>query len=80
VRRYLAEFSGTARHRDVAAAVVADPARHHPAHAAGEECARYQKVWTPEGSPLLLESRALTRAVTGRLQARSAIVCVSSWR
>src|SRR5690606_8110234 len=30
----------------------------------------YHKVWTPQGSPLLLESRALTQAVAGRLQKR----------
>jgi len=30
----------------------------------------YQKVWTPQGSPLMLESRALMQAVAGRLQER----------
>jgi ferrochelatase len=30
----------------------------------------YRKIWTPAGSPLLLESRALTDALAQRLQAR----------
>jgi ferrochelatase len=71
VRRYLAEFLWDPR-------VIEMPRplwwlilhgiilRTRPAKSAHA----YQKVWTPEGSPLLLESRALARAVAGRLQAR----------
>ena len=71
VRRYLAEFLWDPR-------VIEAPRplwwlvlhgiilRTRPAKSAHA----YQKVWTPGGSPLLLESRALTQAVAGRLQAR----------
>ena len=35
-----------------------------------KSAAKYASIWTPQGSPLLLESRALTQAVAGRLQER----------
>ena len=71
VRRYLAEFLWDPRVIEMPRALWwlilhgvilrVRPARS--AHA-------YQKVWTPAGSPLLVESRALTQALAGRLQAR----------
>jgi protoporphyrin/coproporphyrin ferrochelatase len=53
LRRYLAEFLSDPRVVEIPRiAVVADPARHHPAHAAGQVGAKYAAVWMPEGSPL----------------------------
>jgi protoporphyrin/coproporphyrin ferrochelatase len=71
VRRYLAEFLWDPRVIEMPRALWwlilhgiilrVRPARS--AHA-------YQKVWTPAGSPLMVESRALTQALAGRLQSR----------
>jgi ferrochelatase len=71
VRRYLAEFLWDPR-------VIEAPRalwwlvlhgiilRTRPARSAHA----YQKIWTPAGSPLLVESRALADALSGRLRGR----------
>jgi ferrochelatase len=71
VRRYLAEFLWDPRVIEMSRplwwlilhSIILRTRPSKSAHA-------YQKVWTPQGSPLLLESRALTQAVAGRLQDR----------
>jgi ferrochelatase len=68
VRRYLAEFLADPRVLDMAAPLrwlllrlVILPFRPRRSAAA------YEKVWTPEGSPLLAHGRALADAVAGAL-------------
>ncbi len=68
VRRYLAEFLWDPRVIEVPRpiwwlvlhGIILRVRPKRSAHA-------YQKVWTPEGSPLLVESRRLTDALRGRL-------------
>jgi ferrochelatase len=71
VRRYLAEFLWDPRIIEMPRALWwlilhGIILRTRPAKSAHA----YQKVWTPGGSPLLVESRALTRALATRLQGR----------
>ena len=69
VRRYLAEFLADPRVIEMPRAlwwlilhgVILRVRPRRSAHA-------YQKIWTAEGSPLLVESRALTAALGARLQ------------
>lgn len=71
VRRYLAEFLWDPRVIEAPRAlwwlvlhgVILRTRPKRSAHA-------YQKIWTPEGSPLLIESRRLAGRVEERLQAR----------
>jgi ferrochelatase len=71
VRRYLAEFLWDPRVIEAPRAlwwlilngVILRTRPKRSAHA-------YQQVWTPQGSPLLVESRALTEALGTRLGAR----------
>jgi ferrochelatase len=71
VRRYLAEFLWDRRVIEaprvlwwlVLHGIILTTRPRRSAHA-------YQKVWTPAGSPLLVESRALADALGRRLQAR----------
>jgi ferrochelatase len=71
VRRYLAEFLSDPRVIEaprliwwlVLHGVILRTRPKRSAHA-------YQKIWTPEGSPLLLESRRLTTALAERLRER----------
>ena len=71
VRRYLAEFLWDPRVIEMSRplwwlvlhGIILRTRPPKSAHA-------YQKVWTPAGSPLLVESRALTHAVAERLQGR----------
>ncbi|HET7204727.1 MAG TPA: ferrochelatase [Steroidobacteraceae bacterium] len=72
VREYLAEFLWDPRVIEqprwlwwlVLHGVILRTRPRRSAHA-------YQKIWTPDGSPLLLESRALTEGLARRLQQRS---------
>ena len=69
VRRYLAEFLWDPRVIEMSRplwwlVLHGIILRVRPAKSAHA----YQKVWTPAGSPLLLESRALSSAVGSRLQ------------
>ena len=71
VRRYLAEFLWDPRVIEMPRALWwlilhGIILRVRPAKSAHA----YQKVWTPAGSPLLVESRALMQALAGRLQDR----------
>ena len=67
VRRYLAEFLWDPRVIEMSRplwwlilhGIILRTRPAKSAHA-------YQKVWTPQGSPLMLESRALTQAVAAR--------------
>ncbi len=71
VRRYLAEFLWDPRVIEaprplwwlILNGVILRTRPKRSAHA-------YQKVWTPAGSPLMVESRALADAVAGRLGSR----------
>jgi ferrochelatase len=71
VRRYLAEFLWDPRVIEAPRAlwwlilngVILRTRPKRSAHA-------YQQVWTPQGSPLLVESRALTEGLSGRLAKR----------
>jgi protoporphyrin/coproporphyrin ferrochelatase len=71
VRRYLAEFLWDPRVIEAPRAlwwlilngVILRTRPKRSAHA-------YQQVWTPQGSPLLVESRALTEGLSRRLAAR----------
>lgn len=71
VRRYLAEFLWDPRVIEqprwlwwlILHGIILRTRPKRSAHA-------YQKVWTPDGSPLLLESRKLTDAVAARLRRR----------
>ena len=71
VRRYLAEFLSDPRVIEmprllwwlILHGVILRVRPKRSAHA-------YSKIWTPEGSPLLLESRALCEALGKRLQLR----------
>jgi protoporphyrin/coproporphyrin ferrochelatase len=71
VRRYLAEFLWDPRIIEmprvlwwlVLHGIILRVRPARSAHA-------YQKIWTPQGSPLLVESRALTEAVGQRLRER----------
>jgi ferrochelatase len=71
VRRYLAEFLWDPRIIEMPRAlwwlilhgVILRVRPRRSAHA-------YRKIWTPEGSPLLVESRRLTEAVVARFAAR----------
>ena len=71
VRRYLAEFLWDPRVIEMPRAlwwmilhgIILRTRPKRSAHA-------YQKIWTPAGSPLLLESRALATALGGRLGER----------
>jgi protoporphyrin/coproporphyrin ferrochelatase len=71
VRKYLAEFLWDPRIIEMPRAlwwlilhgVILRVRPRRSAHA-------YQKIWTPEGSPLLLESQALTRALAAQLAAK----------
>jgi ferrochelatase len=71
VRRYLAEFLWDPRVIEmprplwwlILHGIILRTRPSKSAHA-------YQKVWKAEGSPLLIESRALTKAVADRLRAR----------
>lgn len=71
VRRYLAEFLWDPRVIEqprwlwwlILHGIILRTRPQRSAHA-------YQKVWTADGSPLLLESRKLANAVAGRLQQR----------
>jgi len=71
VRRYLAEFLWDPRVIEMSRplwwlilhGIILRVRPSKSAHA-------YQKVWTPAGSPLLVESRALTDALAGRLRSR----------
>jgi ferrochelatase len=71
VRRYLAEFLWDPRIIEMSRplwwlilhGIILRTRPSKSAHA-------YQKVWTPAGSPLLVESRALTHTVAERLQGR----------
>ena len=71
VRRYLAEFLSDPRVIEaprllwwlVLHGVILRTRPKRSAHA-------YQKIWTPEGSPLLIESRRLTQGLANRLQQR----------
>jgi len=74
VRRYLREFLGDPRVLDLPAVprrllleTVILPTRPRASAAA------YAKVWTPEGSPLLVHGRALRDALAGRLGAGFAV-------
>jgi ferrochelatase len=68
VRRYLREFLGDPRVLDMPA-----PLRHLLLEAVilpfrpRRSALAYQKIWTPEGSPLLVHGRALARAVAAEL-------------
>jgi len=72
VRRYLAEFLWDPRIIEaprflwwlILNGVILRTRPKRSAHA-------YQQVWTPQGSPLLVESRALAERLSGRLAARS---------
>ena len=72
VRRYLAEFLWDPRIIEaprllwwlILNGVILRTRPKRSAHA-------YQQVWTPQGSPLLVESRALAGRLSGRLAARS---------
>jgi ferrochelatase len=71
VRKYLAEFLWDPRIIEMPRAlwwlilhgIILRTRPKRSAHA-------YQKIWTPQGSPLLLESQALTRGLAERLVAR----------
>lgn len=71
VRRYLAEFLWDPRVIEMSRplwwlilnGIILRTRPAKSAHA-------YQKVWTPQGSPLMLESRALADATAGRLRER----------
>jgi ferrochelatase len=71
VRRYLAEFLWDRRVIEsprvpwwlILHGIILRTRPKRSAHA-------YQKIWTPDGSPLLLESQALTRGLAQRLQRR----------
>jgi ferrochelatase len=71
VRRYLAEFLWDPRVIEMSRplwwlilhGIILRTRPAKSAHA-------YQKVWTPAGSPLMVESRALTSALSQRLQGR----------
>jgi protoporphyrin/coproporphyrin ferrochelatase len=71
VRRYLAEFLWDPRIIEaprilwwlILHGVILRTRPKRSAHA-------YQQVWTPQGSPLLVESRALADGLSGRLAAR----------
>ena len=71
VRKYLAEFLWDPRVIEMPRAlwwlllhgVILRIRPKRSAHA-------YQKIWTPDGSPLLLESRALARGLARRLHER----------
>ncbi len=71
VRRYLAEFLWDPRVIEaprvlwwlILNGVILRTRPKRSAHA-------YQQVWTPQGSPLLVESRALTAGLSGRLAVR----------
>jgi ferrochelatase len=71
VRRYLAEFLWDPRIIEaprflwwlILNGVILRTRPKRSAHA-------YQQVWTPQGSPLLVESRALAERLSGRLAAR----------
>ena len=60
-----------ARHRPIANPVATDPAWHHPARPPEEKAhGLYQKVWTDQGSPLLVHSQAQQAALKAELQSR----------
>ena len=68
VRRYLREFLGDGRvidihpiARSLLLNLIILPLRPRRSAAA------YQKIWTPQGSPLLVHSRALAEAISARL-------------
>jgi len=73
VRRYLREFLGDPRVLDLPAAgrLLLEGAilPFRPARSAEA----YRKIWTAEGSPLLVYSRALEQAVAGRLEGEYAV-------
>jgi len=74
VRRYLREFLGDPRVLDLPAAgrtLLLEGAilPFRPAKSAEA----YRKIWTPEGSPLLVYSRALEQAVAARLEGEYAV-------
>ena len=72
VRRYLAEFLADPRVVDlprwlwmpILHGIILNVRPRRSAHA-------YEKIWTPEGSPLLLHSRAQAGALTEALEARA---------
>lgn len=77
LRRYLAEFLSDPRVIDLPRAVWLPvlygailPLR------AGRSAAAYRRIWTPEGSPLRVESERLTAAVQDELTARAAPITV----
>jgi len=70
IRRYLAEFLSDPRVVELPALVWQPVLRGLVLRRVGRVAARYASIWTPQGSPLLVNSRAQTDAVQTLLTQR----------